>query len=178
MINSRVIGLHGTSLTVAERVAAGEPFQFSVQPTDWLGTGAYFFEDFAGQRVDAETRAWAWARRHHAVEPAVVRVETDEDGLLDLWNDEDAQRYVHDVWQQLRSRTDLPKQTIGRGAYFLDRIVIDEAADRLGDIKVVRGLLDEIPPIFLGTALLRDPHIQVAVRDITAIRAVTISRRR
>lgn len=61
-----IIGYHGTTQAIAERLVDGEPFKASANDDDWLGTGIYFWEY-------APRQAWWWARkfkRHQS--PAVV----------------------------------------------------------------------------------------------------------
>lgn len=63
----RAIGFHGTSTRAAERILASG-FQISRNEYDWLGDGAYFFQD-------APERALEWARARFGDEVAVIGAE-------------------------------------------------------------------------------------------------------
>jgi hypothetical protein len=71
----RAIGFHGTSVERAERILA-HGFEASRNDYDWLGDGAYFFQDALG-------RAREWAQRFGS-QAAVIGAEIDLDDCLDL----------------------------------------------------------------------------------------------
>lgn len=76
-----VRGYHGTTLPRAQQIVTQGHFRISRNDYDWLGRGAYFFQD-------APLRAWKWAC--HWVAPrtneqaAVVSVDIDLQGCFDL----------------------------------------------------------------------------------------------
>jgi hypothetical protein len=163
----RAIGYHGTSVERAERILASG-FQASHNEYDWLGDGAYFFQDAPG-------RAWEWARERFGGEAAVVGAEIDLDGCMDLL-DSSWHGVLRDAHADLRARLRKlgypePRQT--RGAHRLDREVVNHAAKRLerGGIPVrsVRAAFAEGEPLFPGSALYSRSHIQITVRDSSAI---------
>src|SRR5262245_22514610 len=61
-----VIGYHGTTEEIADRLVVGEPFIPSISVDEWLGSGVYFWEYGPKQ-------AWWWARKIRRIrDPAVV----------------------------------------------------------------------------------------------------------
>jgi len=85
-----VIGFHGCEQAVAERILAGkEHVRISKNSHDWLGSGAYFWEN-------NPARALSWAKFLAAnprpgaakiVEPAVIGAIMDPGSCLDLTED-------------------------------------------------------------------------------------------
>jgi len=163
----RAIGFHGTSVERAERILAGG-FQPSRNDYDWLGDGAYFFQD-------SPSRAWEWARDRFGADAAVLRAEIDMTDCLDLldpaWHP--IVRRVHeDLLRRLRGMGfPEPRQT--RGAHRLDRAVLNDACTRLTEhgilVRSVRGSFIEGEPLFPRSALFTRAHTQIAVRDTSAI---------
>src|SRR5436853_5987819 len=72
---------HGTTLDAAQQIISQREFRKSQKRWDWLGYGAYFFQDAPG-------RAWDWASTysisHFGGRPAVLAVNVDLTGCLDL----------------------------------------------------------------------------------------------
>lgn len=163
----RAIGFHGTSEEAAQRILASG-FEISRNEYDWLGDGAYFFQD-------VQARALEWARDRFGPQAAVVGAEINLDDCMDLlnarWHDVIRQAYsdlVHgiDVDHQF-----LPRQT--SGAHRLDRAVLNRTVAVLQErgitVRAVRGAFIEGEPLFPGSALWSQAHIQIAVRDPAAI---------
>ncbi len=163
----RAIGYHGTSLAAAERILA-HGFEISRNDYDWLGDGAYFFQD-------APARAMEWARERFGTEAAVLVAEIDLDGCLDLldvrWQEMLAT--AHQSFTALVERLDLSLPVQSRGAHRLDRAVINYAVDMLAEdgmlIRSVRAAFEEGPPIFSESALRTRSHVQIAARDPSAV---------
>jgi len=163
----RAIGYHGTSVASAERILA-EGFEISRNEYDWLGDGAYFFQD-------APARAAEWARQRFGADAAVLGAEIDLDGCLDLmdvrWQRVIANAYDSFVEEAGRRPYSLPVQS--RGAHRLDRVVINFAAEALLTtgvlVRSVRSAFEEGWPIFPGSALRDRSHVQIAVRDLSAV---------
>ncbi|MGA2583479.1 MAG: hypothetical protein ABSG31_09410 [Tepidisphaeraceae bacterium] len=70
--NRTIIGYHGTTAEVAERLVDGGPFSASSNDDDWFGKGIYFWEY-------APKQAWWWAttfkkKSHPAVVGAIIRL--------------------------------------------------------------------------------------------------------
>ena len=85
----RAIGYHGTCEEAAQRILA-TGFEISRNEYDWLGDGAYFFQD-------APVRAREWAEQRFGAEAAVIGAEIDLAGCIDLldvpWHTEIAAAY-------------------------------------------------------------------------------------
>jgi len=65
-----ILGYHGCDHRVAEKLLKGQPFQLSKNEYDWLGAGAYFWEN-------DPVRAYQWSvdaieRRKSRAKPGVV----------------------------------------------------------------------------------------------------------
>jgi hypothetical protein len=163
----RAIGYHWTSVQAAQRILSSG-FQASRNEYDWLGDGAYFFQD-------APARALEWARRRFGDDAAVVGAEIDLDDCIDL---------LDVIWQQVISRCydryhamlqdaglPLPRQT--RGAHRVDRSVMNYVAQTIRrrglSVTAVRAVFAEGDPLFPGSALLSRSHVQIAVREPSAI---------
>lgn len=163
----RAIGFHGTSAAAAERILSGG-FVPSRNEYDWLGDGAYFFQD-------APVRAWEWAQQRFGMDAAVVGAEIDLADCIDLldipWHAELARAYPSYRAEVKRRGLPLPQQSAG--AHRLDRGVINYLLDLLNDegttVRCVRAAFAEGDPAFPGSALLSRSHVQIAVRTPGAI---------
>jgi hypothetical protein len=163
----RAIGFHGTSTEAAQRILS-TGFKVSRNEYDWLGDGAYFFQD-------APARALEWAQQRFGAEAAVVGAEIDLGGCVDLldipWEhviEGTYQRYLERFGESGRP---LPRQS--EGAHRLDRHVMNYLAGWLMQdgfkVRSMRAAFAEGKPMFPGSALLSRAHVQIAVRDLAAI---------
>jgi hypothetical protein len=163
----RAIGYHGTSVERAERILA-HGFEISRNDYDWLGDGAYFFQD-------APARAAEWARQGFGAELAVVGAEVDLSDCLDLldpnWHGvvrEGYTTFLNDLRADGRSA---PRQTAG--AHRLDREVLNLTATLLAErgmhIRTVRATFVEGVPLYEHSALWSRAHVQIAVREPSAL---------
>ena len=162
-----VFGFHGTDPALAERLLRGEVAVADWSPStnvyDWLGRGIYFWEY-------GPDRAREWAGKGGVV-GAIIQLGTclnltdvGHTGFL-------ANMYERFVAQQRKRHKAIPRN---RGKFRdLDCAVINYAADkaqRLGQpIQTVRGAFLEGEPVFPGSGILRQTHIQIAVRDPACI---------
>ncbi|HEX6042509.1 MAG TPA: hypothetical protein VFZ20_31010 [Longimicrobium sp.] len=162
-----MIGYHGTSDAAARRILSSG-FEISRNDYDWLGDGAYFFQD-------APMRALEWARQRYGDHAAVIGAEIDLRNCVDLidakWHEVVRESYTDLVSRLQASAQPLPRQT--HGAHRLDREVINRMTAVLESrgvlVRVVRAAFAEGDPLFPGSALWSQSHIQVAVRDPAAI---------
>lgn len=154
-------------MEAAQRIISSG-FQISHNEYDWLGDGAYFFQD-------VQARAAEWARERFGPEAAVMGAEIDLAGCMDLL---DARWHaaVQEAYSDLMRRLEhddlpLPRQT--SGAHRLDRAVINRTVALLQDrgiaVRTVRAAFIEGTPLFPGSTLWSQAHIQIAVRDPSAI---------
>lgn len=163
-----VFGFHGTDPAVAERLVRGDlavaDWRPSTNEYDWLGHGIYFWEF-------APDRAREWARKGGVV-GAIIRLGVCLD-LTDVSHTAMlAEAYQGYVAQQRAHHKAIPRN---RGKLRdLDCAVINYAAKkaqkRTGQvIQTVRGAFLEGDPIFPGSGILRETHVQIAVRDRSCI---------
>jgi hypothetical protein len=164
-------GFHGTDPAFAERLIRGEVAVADWSPSaneyDWLGHGIYFWEY-------APDRARAWAGKGGVV-GAIIQLGECLD-LSEVTNaDLLASAYRGFVDQQRRFRKRIPTNEGKRRD--LDCAVINYLVKRTRRetgtaFQTVRALFLEGDPIFPGSAILRESHVQVAVRDPSCILGV------
>jgi hypothetical protein len=121
----RAIGFHGTSVEAAQRILS-TGFEISRNEYDWLGDGAYFFQD-------APARALEWALQRFGANAAVIGAEIDLDDCIDLldipWEQVILTAFDGFIGELTRAGKPIPRQTAG--AHRLDRYVIDYLATRM-----------------------------------------------
>jgi len=162
-----VIGYHGTTKDGAASIVASG-FRLSTAREDWLGTGAYFFQD-------APAHALEWAKQRFGYDVAVVRAEILLDDCLDLldlgWDSRLRTEYRRLEQEYIALGKKAPRQQ--NGANVVDREIVDRLvsllARRRRNIRNVRGAFVEGEPIFPSSALYDRAHVQIAVRDTTLI---------
>lgn len=163
----RAIGFHGTSGEAAQRILA-TGFDISRNEYDWLGDGAYFFQD-------APVRAMKWARERFGEQAAVVGAEIDLGNCIDLldvpWHAQIARVYPRYLAEGEQQGRPLPRQSAG--AHRLDRDVMNYLIDLMEEentvVSGVRAAFAEGEPAFPGSALLNRSHVQIAIRAPRAI---------
>jgi hypothetical protein len=174
---SMVVGYHGTTERTATQILARTFPLLHRRTTDWLGDGLYFWQE-------APYRAAWWAARRAAKarqRPAVVRAVVDLGGAIDLLDRspmvEALLSLAHGMVSDRGARS---LRNVGDN-HALDCAVINAAVElRLalsGAVhRVVRGVfVNERPrPYFAGSALLKEAHVQFAVRDWSAIRSLEL----
>jgi len=160
-----VVGYHGTSAERATLILSGSLFQPSRNDYDWLGHGIYFWEE-------APCRAWRWARRKYGANAAVVQSTVRLGQCLDL-SDIRYTETIRRAFDGLREAYVARKMILpsNRGkARLLDCLVINYVAEYVfPECETVRAPFLEGPPIFDGSALLSESHIQIVVRKPTGI---------
>ena len=163
----RAIGYHGTSVRAARRILSSG-FEISRNEYDWLGGGAYFFQD-------APARALEWARERFGDDAAVIGAEIDLEDCIDLldvqWHPVVQESYADLLGRLKASDQPVPRQTAG--AHRLDRAVINRMVGLLQSrgilVRSVRAAFIEGEPLFPGSALWNRSHVQIAVRDSVAV---------
>ena len=165
-----VLGYHGCDPAFADALIAGAipiaDWRPSTNPYDWLGDGIYFWEH-------APARAREWSGKGGVV-GAVLQL-----GLcLDL-TDTAYTQLLELTYGQLRETYLAEKRRLpqNRGKRReLDQLVINElvggAAAEVGTFQSVRCPFLEGEPAFPGSAILRESHVQIAVRDHACIAGV------
>jgi hypothetical protein len=166
-----VFGFHGTDPALAKRLVRGElavaDWNPSTNEYDWLGRGIYFWEY-------APDRAREWAGKGGVV-GAIIRLGECLD-LTDITHADvlaDAYRSFSAICR--RRKKPLPENRGKRRD--LDCAVINRAVEQIEErtgrvIETVRGAFLEGEPIYPGSGILRETHVQVAVRDRSCILGV------
>jgi hypothetical protein len=163
-----VFGFHGTDPALALRLVTGEVPLSNWNPStneyDWLGHGIYFWEY-------APERALTWANRGGVV-GAIIDL-----GICMDFTDVRYTNLLSDAYSRFaadcrRRRKALPRNRGKRRE--LDCAVINYATRQFRretglEIQTVRGAFLEGDPVFPGCGLLRETHIQIAVRDRSCI---------
>jgi hypothetical protein len=166
-----VFAYHGTDPAFAERLVRGEVAPADWSPSaneyDWLGSGIYFWEY-------APDRAREWAGKGGVV-GAIISLGECLD-LTDVENtDALAAAYHAFASDYRRRRKQLPENRGKRRD--LDCAVINYLCKKFrrktgSPIQTVRAAFLEGEPVFPGSAILRETHIQIAVRDPACILGV------
>ena len=169
-----VIGYHGCHIETAQRVLAGQSMSLSTNKYDWLGAGIYFWEY-------APERAGEWARSRFGSDAAILMAEIRLGrclNLLDTAYFESLAETYADIAE--RNRQAGRKMPVNRQdkRHYLDRAVIDEYCEkwaRVGTIyQTVRGCFPEGQPLYEGSKILRETHVQIAVQDVSCILRVEL----
>ncbi len=165
-----VLGYHGTTGAAARAVVRGGALRVSQNRWDWLGDGVYFWEY-------GPVRAWEWARGRYGDQATVLRADITLEGCLDLVDLRGTRRLKRafgPFCAMLQSvGAALPRQK-GK-ARSLDRAVINFFASEVEPaIRTVRAAFFEGQPLWKGSGLLEEAHVQIAVRDPQLIGGVTL----
>ena len=169
MVHDRrlVLGFHGTSEDRADAIASSGKFVPSTNDYDWLGHGIYFWEH-------APLRAWHWAKQKHRDQAAVLEATIELGACLDLTDIRytAALRLSYEMLREafLHSMTPLPSNR--NKARLLDCLVINYMTKYvLPECETVRAPFLEGDPVYEGSMLLTQSHVQLVVRSEAAIKA-------
>lgn len=173
-----VVGYHGCTRTLANDLLTARlpiaQWNKSRNTYDWLGEGIYFWEH-------SPARALRWAaelfHRRAAVIGAVIQLGTCFDLL-----DEEITALLADTYPKFAASFRLAGKElpVNRGTEHklreLDCAVINDCIRRMGGrgiaFDTVRGAFLEGRPIFPGTTISAETHIQIAVRNVDCILGV------
>jgi hypothetical protein len=182
-VSSFVLGYHGCDRSLAKKIVLGEQhLDISKNTHDWLGAGAYFWED-------DPKRALGWAKltrdkpqhsKHTIKDPVVLGAIIRLGNCLDL-TDAGSIALVREAYAQFADHmsaqnTPLPKN---EKAYpddedlvkrHLDCAVINflftmRAMNDLPLFETVRGVFTEGRPLFPNAKIMDKTHIQICVRS-------------
>ena len=136
---------------------------------EWLGTGFYLWQD-------SPWRTGHWAQDRSGSDAAVVSARIDLDGCLDLLNPR-WQAALHDADFEFALECFLENRPIpvntDTGNHARDAATINFYCDRVGGeghtVRSVRAVFEEGEPIFEASKIRSKSHVQIAVRDLTAI---------
>lgn len=176
---SFILGYHGCSKTVADRLLAGrESFSQSTNDYDWLGPGVYFWQSnplralqFAKEKRSRENAKWT---------PAVVGAIIDPRSCLDLATSAgvDQVRTAYDALQEAAatSQDDLPKNRGGDDLVqrYLDCAVLRMLHDlrsKSGELPIdtISGIFIEGDHVYENAGFFDKTHIQICVCSISCI---------
>ncbi len=173
-----IVGYHGCRQDFAEAILLGKTpigkWQQSQNAYDWLGVGIYFWEH-------SPRRAMRWASEHFGDHAAVVGAVIQLGACFDLL-DEQITILLAASYREFDEfyRTTGREMPVNRGRdnklRDLDCAVINDCIDRLSGrgivFETVRGAFLEGSPIFPGTNISAETHIQIAVRNVDCILGV------
>jgi len=179
---ARVTGFHACKRDFAEALVRGEIKLADWKPSenryDWLGKGIYFWER-------NKRRARQWAAKNVKGEAAIIQAEIELGVCLDLADSEHVGA-IRQVFDELVAtyRTNgwtLPKNR-STGLRDLDRLVIDEfvrfleegGTGRAVELDSVCAPFEEGEPIFPGSLIRDQSHVQVAVRNYQMILSIEL----
>ncbi|MEO8903847.1 MAG: hypothetical protein ABI488_16160 [Polyangiaceae bacterium] len=177
-----VIGYHGCSAEVAEAILDGGEFVPSENEHDWLGRGIYFWE----YGLD---RAWQWARVNAPDAPSVVGAIIQLGNCFDLLDTRFTGVLAKMAGPYVKTLENFGRQVPrnrGRdgdmkGRYFDCALVnwcldflADQPAESRAVYQCVRGSFQEGGAVYedpsgLRSAIFKESHIQIAVRDSRCI---------
>jgi hypothetical protein len=172
-----VLGFHGCSKSRAEALLSGKmpisAWPVSKKRWEWLGEAIYFWEH-------APDRALRWAeervkgtREKPAVVGAIIMLSGDD--VLDLTDVRfgRALRNTHRELEQLFAHAGKTLPENKDKFRDLDCLVINALCEaNPGLYSIVRAAFEEGAPIFPGSRLHEQTHIQLAVRDAKAIMGI------
>jgi hypothetical protein len=172
-----VLCYHGCRRVFADAARSGSialiEWRLSQNAYDWLGEGIHFWE---GSR----SRAAQWAVEHFGAEADVLEVELELGHCLNLlestYHDTLRQTYRNlraayrsrglTLPKNLKKRHDLDCLVINKFVQFMETLMVRQEIR----FQTVRSVFEEGRPLFPGSALRAQSHIQVAVRDVQCIR--------
>jgi hypothetical protein len=175
-----VVGYHGCDESVVRNVLLrNKKLRPSQNDYDWLGHGIYFWEH-------GPQRAYEWAKQSKSVKkPAVIGAFINLGNCFDLLDTQHTQLLAElfPLYCQTceATGTPLPSNLSPKGRQssevvlrHLDCAVINwcldfEEMEENQHYHSVRCLFSEGTPVFEGSKILAKTHVQIAVRDDTAI---------
>ena len=161
-----VVGFHGTSDDRAEAILSSGFFTPSKNDYDWLGHGVYFWEY-------APRRAWQWAKQKYRDRAAVVEATIELDFCLDLTDIgyTSALQLAYDSLREAFIKRNKSLPVNRNKARCLDCLVINYLTTYvLPECDTVRAAFPEGHPIYEGSMLLTQSHIQLVVRNQACIK--------
>lgn len=168
--NQFVLGYHGCDQSIVEAILVGrKDLKASQNEWDWLGNGIYFWED-------SYRRALQWAKDSKRIsKPAVIGAVINLGHCLNLLDVEhlDTVKGAYETYSQMCVRGEASKlQNTGRE--FKDRKLdcavmetLHFAREENGETpyETVRGFFTEGQPVYEGSGLRQQDHIQLCIRN-------------
>jgi hypothetical protein len=179
-----IFGFHGCDKQIADAVLTGETkLSASENAYDWLGRGIYFWEH-------GPMRAFEWAQQQarrkgsRIQEPAVLGAVIQLGNCFDLLDVRFTRELARSASRIIETADELgislPRnQSASRRDYdwlkrHLDCFILNNSLPEIErtlqtSFDTVRGVFQEGEPAFKGAGLRLKSHIQIAVRNPTAI---------
>lgn len=171
-----VYAFHGCDESVAEAVFRGEKeLLASDNDYDWLGSGIYFWEN-------APARAMQWALDQQKRKPGIIKKPAVVGAVVNLGAclnliDKASNQPIKDAYEALENlRVIQPELSlpINKGKlHRLDALVLNIAClfaeHNKHPYDTVRAAFVEGDPVFKGSAIQSDTHIQLCVRNPQSI---------
>lgn len=184
---SFILGFHGCDVTVAEKLLSGAPFESSENDYDWLGHGAYFWENNPKRAMQFANEA-SQRSDSRIVTPTVVGAVIDLGLCLDMTTQYSiecvklAYESFVSTFKEGSSDVEFPKnKSVGLSVDVLlrdlDCAVINHFHEMFlkehgMSVDSVRGIFLEGKPIYSGSGFVEKTHIQIAVRNLACIKGV------
>ncbi|OCT22286.1 hypothetical protein [Pseudomonas putida] len=179
---SFVLGFHGCDRQVGEAILAGDNVSPSVNDYDWLGAGAYFWENSPERALSYAQRIKQHKRGQGSIKDPYVVGAVINPGLCLNLTEQGALQELGAAYQLLASSSDaLPENKPGFTGdtdnlkRFLDCLVfqsLHSAREVVGlePYHWVRSPFLEGTCLYPGTGFRQETHIQLCVREITCIK--------
>lgn len=164
-IDKTFLGYHGTSRAHALSILRDQEIKVSDNAYDWLGRGAYFWED-------GLARAWKWAEEIHGPEnAAVIRAHIRSQHCISLMDDNHHSGLAI-AYGMLAENAELDGDTLPKNVELrrpLDFAVFNIFCDELRpDVHALRAPFEEGVEIYPGSKIRSLAHIQICVRNSLA----------
>jgi len=185
---SWVLGFHGTDEeTVARIVSGADVVKPSSNAWDWLGDGAYFWENDPQRALDFSKQRMAW-KKVKDKKPAVVGAIIDLGFCLNLFEQPALQQLkaaYDDLFADFQAMgKELPKNGVDKHDLWsrqLDRAVVEQLHylrdfGGLASYQTVRSPFLEGDPLYDHTTFQQKNHIQIAVCDQSCIKGYFLPR--
>ncbi|MBI6919906.1 MULTISPECIES: hypothetical protein [Pseudomonas] len=179
---SLVLGFHGCDRTTGEAILAGEPISPSVNEYDWLGEGAYLWENSPERALSYAQLIKRYKRGQGSInDPFVVGAVIDLGLCLNL-TEEGALQELGAAYCLLTASTEsLPENKPGFSGdpdnlkRFLDCAVfkaLHSARKHVGlkPYESIRSPFLEGAPLYPGTSFRQQTHTQLCVRSTNCIK--------
>ncbi|MDF0733887.1 hypothetical protein P0Y43_24720 [Pseudomonas entomophila] len=179
---SFVLGFHGCDRQIGEAILAGDQVSPSVNDYDWLGAGAYFWENSPERALSYAHRIKQHKRGQGSIKDPYVVGAVINLGLCLNLTEEGALQELGAAYQLLASSSDaLPENKPGFTGdtdnlkRFLDCLVfqsLHSAREVVGlePYHSVRSPFLEGTCLYPGTSFRQETHIQLCVREVTCIK--------
>ncbi len=177
-----MLGYHGCSSEVADKVLAGENFKPSKNDFDWLGEGAYFWEANPLRGLHYY-REYCARKKLDSSDGTVVGAVIDLGNCLDLTTSASVEilKESYELTRVSFEQVGVPLPSNGKEPDLLTRrldcavinlLFTSRAQKKLPLFDTVRGIFIEGEPIYPGAGIREKTHIQIAVRNPECIKGV------